>query len=156
MNLNDYADEIHGQAEASGFWPPEGRNFGEMIALMHSELSEALEAHRNGQQNHFHEFKIPHPEQPLPEYVRQPMRRLAENIEHAARTGEPTHPIPELDRQDLTRAGLIKPEGVAVELADALIRILDTMHSLGVDIDAIVQEKMSYNASRSFKHGKSY
>ena len=49
-----------------------------------------------------------------------------------------------------------KPEGVAVELADALIRILDTMHSLGVDIDAVVADKMAYNASRPFKHGKAY
>ena len=49
-----------------------------------------------------------------------------------------------------------KPEGVAVELADALIRILDTMHSLGVDIDAVVADKMAYNATRPFKHGKAY
>lgn len=49
-----------------------------------------------------------------------------------------------------------KPEGVAVELADCIIRCLDTMHSLGVDIDAVVEQKMAYNNSRPYKHGKSY
>lgn len=50
MNLNDYAKEVH---VANDKWwrdPKTGniiaRNFGEMIALCHSELSEALEGHR--------------------------------------------------------------------------------------------------------------
>ena len=42
----------HGAAKRAGWWTdiktgePLNRNFGEMIALVHSELSEALEAHR--------------------------------------------------------------------------------------------------------------
>ncbi len=44
--INDLADEIHEIARSKGFWDEE-RNMGEMIALMHSELSEALEAYRN-------------------------------------------------------------------------------------------------------------
>lgn len=47
MNLYDYAVRINQCAVDHGFWE-EDRNFGEMIALMHSELSEALEAHRDG------------------------------------------------------------------------------------------------------------
>lgn len=39
--------EIYENAKAKGWWENE-RNDGEMIALMHSELSEALEAIRNG------------------------------------------------------------------------------------------------------------
>ena len=42
------------------------------------------------------------------------------------------------------------------ELADCIIRCLDTMHSLGVDIDGVVARKMAYNASRPHKHGKAY
>jgi len=38
---------IHGWAKSKGFWA-EDRNDGECIALMHSELSEALEALRHG------------------------------------------------------------------------------------------------------------
>lgn len=47
--LDVLADGIHQWAKDKGFWPEgETRNDGEMIALMHSELSEALEALRHG------------------------------------------------------------------------------------------------------------
>lgn len=46
-----------------------------------------------------------------------------------------------------------KPEGFAVELADCLIRILDTMERLDVDVDECVKIKMTYNATRPHRHG---
>lgn len=45
--LREAAARIHRCSEEHGFWEKE-RNVGEMIALMHSELSEALEAVRHG------------------------------------------------------------------------------------------------------------
>ena len=48
---NHYSFCIHDWACRKGFWPDKiklARNQGEMIALMHSELSEALEAIRHG------------------------------------------------------------------------------------------------------------
>ena len=45
--LGDCAYEIHDTAIRKGWWV-DGRNDGELIALIHSELSEALEALRNG------------------------------------------------------------------------------------------------------------
>lgn len=60
MNLNEYAMEVH---EANQKWwhdprtgMPIDRNFGEMIALCHSELSEALEGHRKN----LNDDKLPH------------------------------------------------------------------------------------------------
>src|SRR3990167_4081465 len=44
LNLNTLAKEFYDNAAAHGFW--ENPNKGERIALMHSELSEALEAIR--------------------------------------------------------------------------------------------------------------
>lgn len=49
-----------------------------------------------------------------------------------------------------------KPEGVAVELADAVIRIADLCGHLGIDLDAVIAEKMAYNAGRHYKHGKRF
>lgn len=75
---------------------PIKRNKGELLALIHSEISEALE----GERKDLMDDKLPH-------------RKMAE-----------------------------------VELADALIRILDYAAGFGYDIHGAFVEKMAYNAQR--------
>ena len=76
---------------------PVQRNFGEVVALMHSELSEALEAHRKG----------------------------------------------------LTDRHLPHRNGIEVEFADCIIRILDTGKALGLDVPGAFIEKNRYNRQRA-------
>lgn len=99
-SLNEYAAEVH---EANQKWwhdpatgQPITRNKAEMIALIHSELSEALE----GMRKDLMDDHLPH-------------RKMEE-----------------------------------VEMADALIRILDYCAGHSLDIHNAYLEKMEYNRTR--------
>lgn len=45
-----------------------------------------------------------------------------------------------------------KPEGVPIEIADAVIRIGDLCSRYAIDLDSAVRMKMDYNKGRPFKH----
>lgn len=95
-------DLAHRTATTSGWYQdpvtgePVQRNFGEVVALMHSELSEALEAHRKG----------------------------------------------------LTDRHLPHRNGIEVEFADCIIRILDTAKAMGLDVPGALIEKNRVNQQR--------
>ena len=46
-----------------------------------------------------------------------------------------------------------KPEGFWVEVADAVIRILDLAGAMGVDLEHIIEVKHEYNKTRPRRHG---
>ena len=46
-----------------------------------------------------------------------------------------------------------KPEGIPVELADILIRLLDLAEIYGIDLADAVKEKQEFNRTRPYRHG---
>lgn len=119
--INDLASRIEKNAIAKGFWAVANvPGNGEMIkgtqledlqvatklGLIHSEVSEAMEAHRD-------------------------LGFTAGSING-------------------------KPEGFVYELADVVIRVLDLADHFGLNIEQAIVDKMAYNESRPYMHGKKY
>ena len=96
MLISDLQKIAHQDAKEKGFWDKE-RNDGELIALMHSELSEALEGLR------------------------------ADSISN-----------------------------VAEELADCMIRIADFAEARSISLTVAIHEKLAFNKTRPYKHGKEF
>lgn len=114
MKLNKFAEEVHQNAVEHGWWDEE-RSFGEIIALCHSELSEALEEYR----------------------AKRPMVYFVVEMDDGK--GGTYLAIREDIISEEDFAGE-KPEGIAVELADCIIRILDWYGKEGLDTDALLLE----------------
>lgn len=64
-------------------------------------------------------------------------------------TDDDLEPHERLDANDNLR----KPEGMPSELADVVIRTLDAADAWGIDIEAAIEEKLAYNATRGYRHG---
>lgn len=46
-----------------------------------------------------------------------------------------------------------KPDGIAVELIDCMIRILDALVEMKIDPEEVLRLKMDYNNTRPYRHG---
>jgi hypothetical protein len=52
--------------------------------------------------------------------------------------------------------GLEKPCGFPVEIADAIIRLLDICGAFNIDIEEVIDAKLAYNKTRPAKHGRQF
>lgn len=118
--LNDMAKSVHQTALERGWWNNPYPTFGDIIALIHSEGSEALTEFRNGHG-----------------YTKTYWKHGDEERSVA--------------RDEEGNQG--SPEGIPIEFADIIIRVLDACAAYGIDIDAAMAIKMEYNLTRPLRHG---
>lgn len=104
----DVQAEAFKVAHEHGFWDGDRDNVYAKLALVHSEVSEALEVARTG--------------------------RDLQEVWFRPQDG--------------------KPEGFGPELADVIIRVADLAHRHGIDLGAAVAQKMNFNRTRPYMHGK--
>lgn len=129
MILNTLANEIHNTAKDKGWWETR-RDFGMLLALIHSEVSEALEEYREGHPSHVY-YRLPQ-EQGEVDMSEQEYDELQERVKGRIQA---------------------EPRGIGIELADVIIRVLDMCSHYGIDIDDAMKRKMAYNKIRPYRHG---
>lgn len=126
--INELAKEIHEINVKNGFYDDE-KNIGEMLALIHSEVSEALEADRKG-------------------YY------CVRGIPANPIMGEVT--LYSTDDHWKEKFQYQVKNSFEDELADIMIRVMDLAAYKGIDLDNHIKAKMRYNSTRPYKHGKKY
>lgn len=128
ITIAELVTRSHALAASKG-WHEGTLNVPEKLALIHSEVSEALESFRsdgvrvkcldcNGTGRH------------------ETDRCRCDDDQHEWWFGD---------------SG--KPEGFVVELADAVIRIADLCGALGLDLSSALELKHAYNLTRTYRHG---
>ena len=170
MNIRDLQREAHAIAKDHGWWDEE-RSFGDLIALVHSELSEALEAYR------LHELET-WPSQvgeiPLgvPYELADVVIRVADmaewygldlsNLPVSRHYWEDHSPI--TLNADCSFGDWIciihrivastswRTSGLSV-LARVVRAVQQMAAHYGIDLDAAIEAKMEYNRGRAYRHG---
>ncbi len=121
MNWNEFAKEVHQCAVDHGWWEKRP-SFAEVAVMLHSELSEAVAEYRAGRPMLYHPCNAGG--------ACEDDRPAEERMDCGSRVRDPKHP------EISCKAKSDKPCGVAVELADCILRILATLAEAGVDINA--------------------
>lgn len=126
MDIKLTSKEIHENARAKGFWDKE-RNVGEILMLIVSEASEAMEADRVGK---YSDWLLGDP---------------------------PILKADQLDDSEFKRLFESQVKGTMEdELADVVIRCMDFIYARGADLEWHIKAKMRYNKMRPHMHGKKY
>lgn len=126
MGIIELSKQIHDNARDKGFWDKD-RNVGEMLMLIVSEASEAMEADRIGK---YSDWLLGDP---------------------------PIIQVDQLDDAEFKRLFESQVKGTMEdELADVVIRCMDFMYARNADLEWHIKAKMRYNKMRPHMHGKKY
>lgn len=176
MLTNEKIAAIHANAVAHGFWKPDSEpTFGEYCALIHEEISEAFSAWRNGEPD---EYVV----DGKPEGVWVELADVVIRIgDLFGRAGTIIHEDDDRRRQvyDNTRNTILEePHESFAEFVTTLHDLISLAHKAidseiteytllsavvciyaraeleNIDIDAIIDRKCAYNATRTWRHEK--
>jgi hypothetical protein len=134
MDILETQKAVHLTAQQHGWWDTaDDCNVPTKLALVHSEVSEALEDYRTGGTRLDLMFMSRDPETGK---LKRITPTEATEEAYADPDGAP-----------------LKPVGFGIELADAIIRIMDLAEWMDIDLAHHIQVKMNYNQSRPMRHG---
>ena len=126
--INELCKQAHEAAVEKGFYERK-RELPELLMLVVSELSEAMEAERKGRD------------------VDPQSQELAQIYANGYESSDDNY---RLDFYHEMRGGIEE------EIADAFIRLFDICGYYGIDAEAWITAKMKYNRLRPRMHGKKY
>lgn len=106
--------------------------------------------HDNAKAHGFHEGTLN-----VPEKLCLIHSEVSEALE-SHRAGEPALFATLRGVRIMPTPGVDKPEGIAAELADVVIRVMDLCGAMDIDLEAVMRLKHEYNVNRPYKHGKRY
>lgn len=137
LGLMSLSNAIRDNNFEKGWRAPDStpRPIGELVALLHSEVTEAFEAYRNNEPELWYEHDI-----------------FTNSVARKSGPGDGC-----ADQQSLTdiegKEVLGKPQGMASELADVIIRVLDWADEHELPIYTAILDKHRYNLTREYRHG---
>ncbi len=130
--INKLSEEIYANAKSKGFYDDgEAQNIGERLALIHSEVSEALEADRKN--------KYAIETYNINNNIHLDVIESMSDIQYFKQEFEAAY-----------------KDTFEDELADIMIRVMDMAAFKGIDLEKHIAFKMKYNSFREHKHGKKY
>lgn len=169
--INGLAASIHERNLRLGFYEEDKRrDFDGMMMNVVCEAAEAQEEWRKGCRPTETYWTIVQTGPTDPGLLNDLFRRFQGRLQvknydwdyrSAEPFGVPGHSIPEwLDvTPELIRrmpgiTKYLKPEGIPSEMADIIIRVLDICAFNGIDIAQAIADKMAFNDTRPYRHGK--
>ena len=176
MNIRDLQREAHAIAKEHGWWDEE-RTFGDLIALVHSELSEALEAYRSWGDIQAHIERKINGDVGLsfgvPSELADVVIRVADMAEHH---GVDLSNLPVSrhyweDHSPITLNAdcsfgdwiciihrIVASTSWRISGLSVLARVVRAVQQMvahyAIDLDAAIEAKMEYNRTRPYRHGE--